>query len=85
MSILPSRLLRRPFRAIAAAIASWIVRERTIRELSRLSERELADLGLTPAMIPFVASPKFTAEAADEGRRRAANDNGVRRSGAANA
>ena len=79
------RLFRRVFEVIVPPIARWIERERAIRELSLLGERELAELGITPAMIPYAASPKFTADSIDDRRRGAANDNGARRRDAASA
>ena len=84
MSKLMNRPLRLLSRAVSTAITQWIKRERAIRELSMLGERELAELGITPAMIPYVASPKFTAETAGDRRHPAANDNRARRRDAAN-
>jgi uncharacterized protein YjiS (DUF1127 family) len=75
MSKLMNRPLRLLSRAVSAAITQWIKRERAIRELSMLGERELAELGITPAMIPYVASPKFTTEPADDRGHPTANDN----------
>ncbi len=77
------RLIRILSEAVAAPIDRWIARERAIREMSRLGERELAELGITPVMIPYAASPKFAAEPADDRRRRAANDNRALRRDAA--
>lgn len=59
---------------IVEPIARWRERERTIRELSMLNERELADIGLSPGMIPFVAAGKFQPEA-EPIERAPANEN----------
>lgn len=77
------RLIRILLEAVAAPIDRWIKRERAIRELSLLGERELAEPGITPAMIPYAASPKFTADSGDGLPRAAANDNRAQRRDAA--
>ena len=46
-------------KAIMEPVARWEARERTIRELSAMREHELAELGIAPGMIPYVASGKF--------------------------
>ena len=64
-----SNALKRLWRkAVAQPVGRWIERERALRELSRLDDRELADLGITRDLIPFVAAGKFTPY--DEGARR---------------
>lgn len=55
-------------KAVAAPVERWLERERAIRELSSLDDRELADLGISRGLIPYVAAGKFTAN--DEGARR---------------
>ncbi len=52
-------------KAIAAPVARWIERERLVRELSRLDDRELADLGISRGLIPYIAAGNFTPN--DEG------------------
>ena len=47
-------------KAIAAPVARWIERERLTRELSRLDDRELGDLGISRGLIPYIAAGKFT-------------------------
>jgi uncharacterized protein YjiS (DUF1127 family) len=44
---------------VVEPIERWLERERTIRELGMLSPRELADLGITPGEIPYVASGRY--------------------------
>jgi len=46
-------------KAVAGPFARWQERERTMRELSSLGEHELAELGIGPGMIPYVASGKL--------------------------
>ena len=46
-------------KAIAEPVARWEARERTMRELSSMRPHELAELGIGPGMIPYVASGKF--------------------------
>jgi uncharacterized protein YjiS (DUF1127 family) len=48
-----------------APIERWLEQERTIRELSRLSPRELAELGLSAGDIPYVAAGQFGAAGLD--------------------
>jgi uncharacterized protein YjiS (DUF1127 family) len=43
-------------KSIATRLAAWNARRETIRELSMLSNRELADLGISRGDIPFVAN-----------------------------
>ena len=63
-------------KAVAGPFARWLERERTIRELSSLGEYELAELGIGPGMIPYVASGKFrTDEDAVVGGGTVANEN----------
>jgi uncharacterized protein YjiS (DUF1127 family) len=63
-------------KAIAGPFARWQERERTIRELSSLGEHELAELGIGPGMIPYVAAGKFRAdEDAAVGGGTVANEN----------
>ncbi len=71
--------------AVARPITHWMARERAIRELSLLGERELAELGITPAMIPYAASLKFAAHSGDGRARGTANDNQAQRRDAASA
>lgn len=40
---------------IAAKIRAFLSYRETVRELSRLTNRELADLGLSRSEIPFIA------------------------------
>ncbi len=40
---------------IAAKIRAFLLYRQTVRELSRLTNRELADLGLTRSEISFIA------------------------------
>jgi uncharacterized protein YjiS (DUF1127 family) len=54
-------------KAVANPFRNWQARERTYRELALLNEHELRDIGLTPGMIPLVASGKINA--ANENRR----------------
>jgi uncharacterized protein YjiS (DUF1127 family) len=54
-------------KAVAAPVARWIERERLMRELSMLDDRELADLGISRGLIPYIATGNFTAN--DEGAR----------------
>jgi len=49
-------------KAVAEPIARWEARERTIRELASMREHELAELGIAPGMIPYVASGKYRSE-----------------------
>ncbi len=49
-------------KAVAEPFKRWLERERTIRELSSLRARELAELGIAPGMIPYVAAGKVTNE-----------------------
>jgi len=75
------RALRRFWRkAIAAPVARWFERERLMRELSGLDDRELADLGISRGLIPYIAAGKFTAND-DDARHEPANEN--RRAGKA--
>ena len=46
-------------KAVAEPIARWEARERTIRELSAMRAHELAELGIAPGMISYVASGKY--------------------------
>jgi uncharacterized protein YjiS (DUF1127 family) len=55
-------------KAVVAPFARWRERERTLRELSMLSERELHDIGLTTGMIPYVASGALSAKDETAGR-----------------
>jgi uncharacterized protein YjiS (DUF1127 family) len=48
-----------------APVERWLEQERTIRELSRLSPRELAELGLSAGDIPYVAAGQFGAATLD--------------------
>lgn len=43
---------------VVEPLRRWLERERMIRELSMLSDRELADLGVTPGEIPYIAAGK---------------------------
>jgi uncharacterized protein YjiS (DUF1127 family) len=54
-------------KAIVAPVARWIERERLMRELSMLDDRELADLGISRGLIPYIAAGNFSAN--DEGAR----------------
>lgn len=63
-------------KAVSGPFARWQERERTIRELSSLGEHELAELGIGPGMIPYVASGKLrTDEDAAVGGGTVANEN----------
>ncbi|HUI18101.1 MAG TPA: DUF1127 domain-containing protein [Alphaproteobacteria bacterium] len=46
-------------KTIMEPVARWEARERTMRELSSMRPHELAELGIGPGMIPYVASGKF--------------------------
>ena len=46
-------------KVVSGPFARWQERERTIRELSSLGEHELAELGIGPGMIPYVAAGKL--------------------------
>ncbi|MFC7398852.1 DUF1127 domain-containing protein [Chelatococcus sp. GCM10030263] len=48
---------------ILARIRSWLRYRETVRELSRLSDRELSDLGLARWDIPFIARKHAKVEA----------------------
>jgi uncharacterized protein YjiS (DUF1127 family) len=64
-------------KAIVEPVARWEARERTIRELSSMREHELAELGIAPGMIPYIASGKFRSdEGAVVSGSKAANENG---------
>ena len=52
------------FGKLVAAFAEWRRREATLREMEMLTERELADIGLTRADLPRVFDPAFAAERA---------------------
>lgn len=62
-------------KSIAARLAAWNARRETIRELSMLSNRELADLGIGRGDIPFVADGSLYA--ADEAAAPAAIDDAL--------
>jgi uncharacterized protein YjiS (DUF1127 family) len=49
---------------IVARVQAWSVRERAVSELSAMSDRDLADIGLTRSDIPRVSDPDFIAERA---------------------
>lgn len=51
-------------KAVVQPVGRWLERERMIRELSRMDERELHDLGLTPGMIPYLVSATNAQEGA---------------------
>lgn len=60
-------------KSIKTRLAAWHQHRETIRELSMLSNRELADLGIGRGDIPFVADgsllvadPAFVPAAADD-------------------
>lgn len=44
------------FKTFATRLATWRRERETMRELSFLSDRELADLGISRADIPYVAA-----------------------------
>lgn len=52
------------FESIKTHFAAWQRRRETVRELSMLTNRELADLGISRGDIPFVADGSLLA--ADE-------------------
>lgn len=63
-------------KAVLGPIERWAERERLMRELSYLSERELIEIGISPGMIPFVVAGKFHPEAGSvRGERAPANEN----------
>ncbi|MDA8049538.1 MAG: DUF1127 domain-containing protein [Rhodospirillales bacterium] len=57
----PKRVLGRTVAAVAAAIREHFRRQRVIAELSHLTDRELADIGLTRADIAQIFNPEFAA------------------------
>jgi len=44
---------------VGATVASWVRRSREAAELARLDDRELRDIGLTPAEVQLVLSKPF--------------------------
>jgi uncharacterized protein YjiS (DUF1127 family) len=55
-------LLARTAGAVKRSIAAYMDRQRVINEMSRLSDRDLADLGLSRYDIKRVFDPVFAAE-----------------------
>lgn len=66
-----SRAARRVFSAIET-LATWPRRQATYESLSRLSDRELADIGLSRGDITHVYDEDFARGANDNSERRAA-------------
>ena len=64
----PLGAIGRFFAAIAADLREYGRRQRVVSELSRLSDRELADVGLTRADIGQVFTPEFAARRRSEQR-----------------
>jgi uncharacterized protein YjiS (DUF1127 family) len=60
--------------ALGSALLHWPARRRAYADLMNLTDRELADIGLTRADIPRVFDPTFTLPAANsnEAPRKAA-------------
>lgn len=65
----------RRVRAMAKPLVSYYWRQRTIRELSRLEDYRLEDIGVARADIPTIAADRARAEASAWARR-AAGANG---------
>jgi len=53
--------LGRAFAAIKTGLGEYLHRQRVLSELSRLSDRELADMGLTRGEIREIFTPEFAA------------------------
>ena len=64
----PFGAIGRFFAGIAADLREYGRRQRVVSELSRLSDRELADVGLTRADIGQVFTPEFAARRRSEQR-----------------
>ncbi len=58
----PRGLFARLTAPIVARVQAWAVHERAVGELSVMSDRDLADIGLTRSDIPRVTDPDFIAE-----------------------
>jgi len=54
---------RRGLKRLVAAFSNWLERRRTEAELHALTDRELADIGLTRGDIPYVLSGGAAVEA----------------------
>jgi uncharacterized protein YjiS (DUF1127 family) len=55
-------------RHVVAAFAEWRRRQAVLQEMSMMSDRELADIGLSRADLPRVFDPTFAAQRACGGR-----------------
>jgi uncharacterized protein YjiS (DUF1127 family) len=53
---------------VVEAFAAWRRRQAVLQEMAMLSDRELADIGLTRADLPRVFDPTFAAQRACGGR-----------------
>lgn len=60
----PEGIIARWMRVLGAWIAAYRERQAVISELSRLSDRELEDIGLNRANLDRVFDPEFTRERA---------------------
>jgi uncharacterized protein YjiS (DUF1127 family) len=65
----PVAVVKTPSRGIGhwlawamAAVAAWWRRQAVLQEMSMLTDRELADIGLSRADLPRVFDPAFAAE-----------------------
>jgi uncharacterized protein YjiS (DUF1127 family) len=72
--VLPSRrqgLFARLARGVARSYAAWNARRVAVEELTGMTDRELADIGLSRADIPRVSEQEFAEEHASRGVARA--------------
>ena len=58
----PRHGVRQWFERRASAFAEWRRRQETLREMEMLTDRELADIGLTRSDLPRVFDPAFAAD-----------------------
>jgi uncharacterized protein YjiS (DUF1127 family) len=65
----PARVIEIPtlgignfLRRAVAAVADWRRRQAVIREMEMLTDRDLADIGLTRSDLPRVFDPEFAAD-----------------------
>lgn len=73
------RFLASKVKAAAAPLLRWRERQRTISELARLTDAELADLGISRCDIGMVASGQYVDERTRPTRRLPQNNNDRRR------
>ncbi len=60
-------LVARTAGAVKRSVAGWLERQRVMNEMSRLSDRDLADLGISRYDIKRVFDPAFAADHAARG------------------